>query len=128
MTGGQVRRRRRMVPSYLATGGSGTPTRNTLQPLTALIASGLPPAPHHTATHQRVLTLLQGGALTVTETAGYLRIPIGVCKVLAAELVDDGQLRAQVAIPDALAPDPDAAAPDKRLLERVASGLRKLKD
>lgn len=128
MTRGQVRRRRRMVPGYLATGGSGTPTRNTLQPLTALIASGLPPAPHHTATHQRVLDLLQGGALTVSETAGYLGLSIGVCKVLAADLVDDGQLRAQVPIPEALAPDAAAVPPDKRLLERVASGLRALRD
>ena len=125
MTGGPTKRR--MIPSYLANLGSGIGTRHTLQSLTALSATGHPPAPHHTPGHQRVLKLLAGGSLTVIETAAYLRLPVGVCKFLAAQLVEDGYLRAQVPLPDDLAPDPYTARPPKSLLEEVLSGLRALK-
>jgi hypothetical protein len=122
MSRGQVRR---LVPSYLAPGGSGTPTRNSLQSLTALIATGLPSAPHHTPAEQRLLTLVGKGPLTVAESAGYLRLPIGVCKMLASRLVDDGYLMARApltGIPDGVR-TPRAERPDKSLLERVLDGL-----
>ncbi|MFK0154353.1 DUF742 domain-containing protein [Streptomyces sp. NPDC090493] len=116
-----------MVPSYLATGGCGIPTRNTLQGLTALFATGIPPGPHHSPGHQRLLALLGNGSLTVAETAAYLDVPVGACKVLAAQLVDDGQLRAQG--PQASSTPGQRTAPaTKELLERVVSGLRALKD
>lgn len=120
MTGGQVRRR--MVPSYLATGGCGIPTRNTLQGLTALCATGVPLGPDHQPGHQSILTLLGQNSLTVAETAAYLDIPVGVCKVLASELIDDGQLRS-----DGSSKERGGQA-SKELLERVISGLHALKD
>lgn len=122
MTRGQGRR---LVPSYLATGGSGTPIRNTLQPLTALIATGLPAASHHTPAQQRFLELVGKGSLTVTEIAGYLRLPLGVCKMLASQLVDEGHLRAKAPLPD-VALTPDAKRPKRALLERVLHGLEGL--
>ncbi|WP_377267808.1 DUF742 domain-containing protein [Peterkaempfera sp. SMS 1(5)a] len=125
MTRGPVRRR--MIPSYLATRGTGTPTRNTLQLLTAVVATGLPPAPHHTPGHQRIISLLAGGTLTVGETAGYLRLQVGVCKVLVAQLLDGGYLQVRVPTPEALVPDAHADRPSKELLEGVLSGLRALK-
>ncbi|MFC8016587.1 DUF742 domain-containing protein [[Kitasatospora] papulosa] len=123
MTRGQVARR--MVPSYLATGGCGIPTRNTVQGLTALYATGVPPGPDHSPGHQRLLSLLEKGALSVAETAAYLDIPVGACKVLATQLIDDGQLRAE----GPSQATPGAAAPaTKELLERLKSGLLALKD
>jgi len=113
-----------MVPSYLATGGCGIPTRNTLQGLTALYATGVPPGPDHSPGHLRLLSLLDEGALTVAETAAYLDIPVGASKVLATQLIDDGQLRAE---PPSQAV-PGAAVATKELLERVRSGLLALKD
>ncbi|MEV8333855.1 DUF742 domain-containing protein [Streptomyces niveus] len=122
MTRGQVGRR--MIPSYLATGGCGIPTRNTLQGLTALFATGVPPGPDHLPQHQRLLSLLEKGGLSVAETAAYLDFPVGTCKVLAAQLIDDGQLRAE----GPSQTSPGTARPPKELLERVRSGLLDLKD
>jgi hypothetical protein len=114
MTRGQGRR---LVPSYLATGGGGTTTRNTLQPLTALTATGLPSASHHNPAQQRFLNLVGSGSLTVMESAAYLSLPIGVCKLLASQLVDEGHVRAHA---------PNTNRPDRALLERVLDGLAAL--
>lgn len=118
---------RRMIPSYLATRGIGTPTRNTLHSLMAVVATGLPPAPHHTPVHQRIISLLTGGALTVSETAAYLRLQTSVCKVLISQLLDGGHLQVRVPAPTALLPDAGADRPSKELLEEVLSGLRALR-
>lgn len=118
---------RRMIPSYMATRGVGTPTRNTLQSLVAVVATGLPPASHHTPVQQRIISLLTGGALTISETAAYLRLQTGVCKVLVSQLLDGGHLQVRVPAPEALLPDAHAARPSKELLEEVLSGLRALK-
>ncbi|MFJ6686754.1 DUF742 domain-containing protein [Streptomyces werraensis] len=114
---------RRLVPSYLATGGVSTPEYNTLEDLTALTATGRSALPHHTPAHQRLLDLVSDGGLTVMEIAGYLRLPVGVVKMLAAQLVSDGHLRAVAPLPDALAPTTSAGRPSRALLEEVMHGL-----
>lgn len=116
---------RRLLPSYLATGSSSIPVRSTLDSLTALRATGVPLASYHTPVHQRVVQLLTDGALTVVEVAGYLGLPVSVGLVLAEQLVSDGQLKATVPIPDALAPS-NAGRPSKEVMEEVLSGLRAL--
>jgi hypothetical protein len=109
--------RRRLVPAFLATDGSAHASRNTLERLTVLTAAcgtvpeGLAPPAH------RIATLLQGGALTLAEVAGYLQLPVSVVKVLVSKLVDDGQLAVHTSM---LQTGPG----DKQLLERVLSGLR----
>ncbi|MFJ1706298.1 DUF742 domain-containing protein [Kitasatospora sp. NPDC088346] len=119
--------RRRMIPSYLATRGVGTPSRNSLQSLMAVAATGLPAAPHHTPVQQRMISLLTGGALTISETAAYLRLQTGVCKVLLSQLIDGGHVQVRVPAPDALLPDAHANRPSKELLEEVLNGLRALR-
>lgn len=114
---------RRLVPSYLATGGVGAPEHSRFEELTALQATGRSALPHHTPAHQRLLDLVSDGGLTVMEIAGYLRLPVGVVKMLAAQLVSDGHLRAAAPLPDALAPAINAGRPDKALLEEVMHGL-----
>jgi hypothetical protein len=116
---------RRLLPAYLATGSSSTPIPSTLDTLTALRATGSPVASYHTAVHQRVVELLEGGSLTVVEVAGYLGLPVSVGLVLAEQLVNDGQLQASVPIPDALAPS-RAGRPSMEVMEEVLSGLRSL--
>lgn len=116
---------RRLLPAYLATGGSGAPVSSTLDRLTALRATGLSVAPHHTVAHQRVVELLEGGSLTVVEVAGYLDLPVSVGLVLAEQLVSDGQLRASDPIPDALSAS-RAGRPSMEVMEEVLSGLRAL--
>ncbi|GHG12918.1 DUF742 domain-containing protein [Streptomyces filamentosus] len=116
---------RRLVPSYLAPGGSSAPTRNSLQALTVLIATGLSASPHHTPAQQRLLDLTAKGPLTVAESAGYLRLPMGVGKMIASQLVDDGYLMARApltGLPDGIR-TPGAEQPTKSLLERVRDGL-----
>jgi len=112
-----------MVPSYLAAQGTESPTRHSLQSLTALRATGLPAQPHHIPGQLRMLTLLEGGALSVSETAAYLDLPVSACRLLAAQLIDDGCLRAEVPLPDAH----PAARPSPDLLKEVLSGLLALK-
>ncbi|MGW8374454.1 DUF742 domain-containing protein [Streptomyces sp. ODS28] len=111
---------RRLVPAYLATSGRARPSRNTLDRLTVLhgavehAPSGLRPE------ELRLLDLLRPGALTLAETAAHLRLPVSVVRVLAADLVDAGLLRAR-------APVPDAELPERQILEKVLDGLRTLK-
>ncbi|AZM64056.1 MULTISPECIES: DUF742 domain-containing protein [unclassified Streptomyces] len=114
---------RRLVPSYLATGGVNAPEHSALEELTALTGTGRSALPHHTPAHQRLLDLVSDGGLTVMEIAGYLRLPVGVVKMLAAQLVSDGHLRAAAPLPDALAPRTNAGRPSRALLEEVMHGL-----
>ncbi|MFI8087498.1 DUF742 domain-containing protein [Streptomyces sp. NPDC086080] len=114
---------RRLVPSYLATGGVSTPEHSVLEELTALTATGRSALPHHTPAHRRLLDLVGDGGLTVMEIAGYLRLPVGVVKMLAAQLVSDGLLRAAAPLPAALAPSTTAGRPNRALLEEVMHGL-----
>jgi hypothetical protein len=109
--------RRRLVPAFLATDGSVHASRNTLDRLSVLTAVGgrvpeglEPPA-------QRIVTLLNGGALTLAEVAAYVRLPVSLVKVLVSDLVDHGQLTVH-------ATAPNAERRDRQLLERVLSGLR----
>ncbi|WP_030908077.1 DUF742 domain-containing protein [Streptomyces sp. NRRL F-5126] len=118
--------RRRLLPAYLATGTGGATAGSTIDTLTALRATGLPLAPYHTAVHQRVVELLDGGSLTVMEIAGYLGLPVSVGIVVAEQLVTDGQLKGSVPVSDAATVAAQADRPSKEVMEEVLSGLRAL--
>ncbi|MGW6454545.1 DUF742 domain-containing protein [Streptomyces sp. NPDC055078] len=83
-------------------------------PSTPTLPADLPPA------QRTLLDALDGGSLTVVETAAVLELPVSAVRVLAAHLIDLGLVSARPPIPYAAQPDPD-------LLERVADGLRALK-
>ncbi|MEK8172659.1 DUF742 domain-containing protein [Streptomyces sp. M19] len=80
------------MPSYMALSGRAEPTRNTLDTLSLLssafeaVPPGLEPPQH------RIAELLSGGALSLAEVAAYVRLPIGVVKVLVSDLVDAGHV------------------------------------
>lgn len=111
---------RRLVPAYMATGGRAQPSRNTLDRLTLLSAASsrlpdrLPPA------ERQLAVLVAGGALSLAEAAAYLSLPVSVVRVLVADLVDAGFLRAR-------APIPLAEQHDQKFLERVLDGLRAIR-
>lgn len=111
---------RRLVPAYLATSGRAHPSRNTLDRLTLLHSASPPTMSGLRPEEQRLLELLQPGALSLAEAAAHLRLPVSVVKVLAADLVDAGHLMAR-------APVPNAELPERQILEKVLDGLRALK-
>ncbi|MFJ8075414.1 DUF742 domain-containing protein [Streptomyces sp. NPDC096176] len=111
---------RPLVPAYLATGGVARPSRNSLERLSVLTGTGGPAPAELPAAQHAVLEALDGGSLTVVETAALLELPVSAVRVLAASLIDQGLVSARP-------PVPIAALPDRDLLKRVADGLRALK-
>jgi hypothetical protein len=76
--------------------------------------------PELPAAQYALLDTLDGGSLTLMETAALLELPVSAVRVLAARLIDLGLVGSRP-------PVPYAAKPDQDLLERVADGLRALK-
>jgi hypothetical protein len=111
---------RPLVPAYLSTGGVARPSRNSLERLSVLTGAGGPAPAGLPAAQHAVLEALDGGSLTLVETAALLKLPVSAVRVLAAALIDQGLVRARP-------PVPSAALPDRDLLKRVADGLRALK-
>lgn len=56
---------------------------------------------------------------SVAEIAAHLKVPLGVARVLVGDMADEGLVRVHQ-------PSSDGGGPDRALLERVLSGLRKL--
>ncbi|MEU5988376.1 DUF742 domain-containing protein [Spirillospora sp. NPDC047418] len=115
------RNERALVRPHVVTGGRAHPTRNVFDLVTLVIATGdLPLRSGGTGLSPekaRILALCRGGALSVVEIAGHLRLPVGVVKVLLSDLVDGGHLTTRAAAP--------AARQSKaRLLQEVLDGLR----
>ncbi|WP_329027566.1 DUF742 domain-containing protein [Streptomyces sp. NBC_00690] len=102
---------------------------DTARPIPPPAAVVSPPCPHPpnpplpadlTAAQRSLLEVLDGGSLTVVETAALLELPVSAVRVLAAQLIDRGLVASRPPIPHAAQARPD-------LLERVADGLRALK-
>lgn len=68
---------------------------------------------------QAIATLCDGRAQSLAEIAAYTKLPLGVSRVLVADMVADGLLTLHSA---AAAQDDDRM----NILERVLSGLRRL--
>ncbi|WP_031110254.1 DUF742 domain-containing protein [Streptomyces sp. NRRL S-146] len=107
----------RLVRSYVVTDGRGHPTRNTLDLVTLLIATDDLPLTGLNPEKRRLMELCQPGALSVAEVAGHLSLPVGVAKVLIADLMDSGHIVTR-------APIPAARPTDARILQEVLDGLR----
>jgi hypothetical protein len=111
---------RPLVPAYLSTGGVARPSRDNLERLSVLTGGGRPVRAELPAAQHTLLQTLDGGSLTVVETAALLELPVSAVRVLAADLIDQGLVSARP-------PVPFTAQPDRDLLEKVADGLRALK-
>ncbi len=69
---------------------------------------------------QMIATLLQDQPLSLAELAAYCRLPLGVCRVLVADMITDNLLMLHE-------PFDDVSELDHiDLLERVLVGLRRL--
>ncbi|GAA0429052.1 hypothetical protein Acor_39800 [Acrocarpospora corrugata] len=68
---------------------------------------------------QEAIMTLCRSVRSVAEISALLRVPLGVARVLVADLADEGLVRLHM-------PQLNQGQPDHNLLERVLSGLRRL--
>ncbi|MFI5839890.1 DUF742 domain-containing protein [Catenuloplanes sp. NPDC051500] len=68
----------------------------------------------------RIASLCESNAMSLAEIAAYARLPLGVARVIVADMVVDGLLTLHSAAPV------EAYEERMDLLERVLSGLRRL--
>jgi hypothetical protein len=113
----RYRRERGLVRPYVVTDGRAHPTRNTLDMVTLVAASGNRPTGGLGPEKRRVVELCRGGALSVAEVAGHLALPISVTKVLISDLIDSSHLASR-------SPAAPARLPDAHILQEVLDGLR----
>ncbi|GLZ12450.1 hypothetical protein Acsp04_26850 [Actinomadura sp. NBRC 104425] len=108
-----------LVRPYAVTGGRTKP-RYDLAIEALVTAAPYPPRDISSLTPEyRAIMDLCRSARSVAEVSALLRIPLGVARVLVADMALEGLLRLHQS-------RPANAQPDLRLLERVLSGLRKL--
>lgn len=121
MTGGRASRP--LVRPYVETGGRARTDRYTLERITLLhrVAEETPPVPHGLSDKEsEALELLRAGALSLVETASFLGLPVSLSKVVLADLIAAGWIKARP-------PAPQAAQHDPELLRKVLDGLRRAK-
>ena len=105
-----------LVRMYAVTGGR---TRSTLA-MEALVSSATSIQLGHTYTREyRQISELCRQVRSVAEISALLAMPLGVARVLVADMEAEGLVRVYQ-------PQLDAGKPDRGLLERVLSGLRRL--
>jgi hypothetical protein len=110
-----------LVRPYAVTRGRTEPQRDI--PIEAvLVASQSAVQEARFAGHDkyRIAVLCEPRAQSLAEIAAYCRMPLGVARVLVADLVADGLLSLHSAAPK------EGFSERMDLLERVLSGLRKL--
>nr|BFE28717.1 hypothetical protein GCM10010200_009680 [Actinomadura rugatobispora] len=104
---------------YAVTGGRTKP-RYDLAMEALVTATPYPPRDVAALTPEyRAIMDLCRSARSVAEVSALLRLPLGVARVLIADMCLEGLLRLHQS-------RPTGAQPDLRLLERVLSGLRNL--
>jgi hypothetical protein len=109
------------VRPYAVTGGRTEPRRDiALEAVLLTSPSGRQEARFFGHDKQRIAGMCDSRALSLAEIAAYTRLPLGVTRVLVADMVADGLL-------DLHEPVMTEGYQDRmELLERVLSGLRRL--
>jgi hypothetical protein len=109
-----------LVRPYAVTRGRTEPQRDiALEAILLTTARGQQEARFAGRDKQVIASLCDGRAQSLAEIAAYTRLPLGVARVLVADMVADGLVALH---------EPVQAGDDDRMevLERVLSGLRKL--
>jgi hypothetical protein len=111
--------RNRLIRPYAVTGGRTAP--RTQLALEALVSSATAPSvePSTLSTEYQAITSLCRQIRSVAEISAMLHMPLGVTRVLIADMADEGLVQIHH-------PSLDAGKPNLNLLERVLSGLRRL--
>ncbi|MBM0239567.1 DUF742 domain-containing protein [Micromonospora sp. ATA32] len=110
-----------LVRPYAVTRGRTEPLQDIALEA-VLMASSTQVAESRFAGHdkQRIATVCEGRAQSLAEIAAYTRLPLGVARVLVADLVADGLLTLHTAAPA------EGFEERMEMLGRVLSGLRRL--
>jgi hypothetical protein len=105
------------VRPYALTGGRTRPARTDLpvEALVAITAAGAKAA-STLALEPRSIALRCHEPVSVAELAAHLNVPLGVARILVADMVDDGLVTVHQPL----------GVPDRALLRRVLQGLHAL--
>jgi uncharacterized protein DUF742 len=107
-----------VVRPYAITGGRARPRNQDLE-IEALISSSVPAeATRYLSYEKRAIIRLCQEVQSLAEIAGRLKMPIGVARVMVADLADEGLVK--IHRPSELI----GSHPDLSLLERILDGLR----
>ena len=113
--------RGQLIRPYAVTRGRTEPTRDiAIEAILVTTPEGRQEAAFAGRDKQMIAELCDGRALSLAEIASHIRVPLGVARVLVADMATEGMLTLH---------DPNATAGYEErmeLLERVLSGLRKL--
>lgn len=110
-----------LVRPYAVTLGRTEPRRDiALEAVLVTTPTGRHEARFAGHDKQRIAGMCDGRALSLAEIAAYLRLPLGVSRVLVADMVADGLLALHEPV------TVNGYEDRMRLLERVLSGLRRL--
>lgn len=119
--GGRNDPRGELVRPYAVTRGRTEPRRDiAIEAVLVTSAAGQQEARFAGHDKQRIAGLCDNRALSLAEIAAYTRLPLGVTRVLVADMVADGLLALHE--PSLV----DGYEDRMELLERVLSGLRRL--
>jgi hypothetical protein len=119
MPGDHGRGANRVVRPYAITGGRTQPARADLELEALVFTDPAALAGADLGDERRAIALLCAEVLSVAEISAHLAIPVGVTRVLVADMVTDGLVHLH-------RPGAPGDRPDLALLERVLEGLRSI--
>jgi hypothetical protein len=118
---GELVEESRVVRPYTLTRGRTRHERADL-PLEALVRCVAPGGRTETTERRRILELTAREILSVVEISAYLRLPLGVVRVLVGDLADDGLVLVHTGTATSQAP----ASTQLKVLESVLNGISSL--
>lgn len=107
-----------LVRMYAVTGGRTAPRGGLAMEALVSSATSMRLGMAYTREYRAISELCRQ-VRSVAEVSALLRVPLGVARVLIADMESEGLVRVYQ-------PQLEAGVPDKSLLERVLSGLRRL--
>jgi hypothetical protein len=107
-----------LVRMYAVTGGRTAPRTDLAMEALVSSATSAQLGPTYAREHRAISELCRQ-VRSVAEISALLSVPLGVARVLIADMEADGLVKVYQ-------PQLDAGLPDRGLLERVLSGLRRL--